>query len=149
MIELELNHILKWLARVTSFLQEKKQDNVAVSTVTSGADAAKLISSASFEPYEVVGFDTLEATRLGLEAGSTVAIAPDDTGTYTSHIMLNSSPLIMASLGKTYPTIGKLVGLNHEEFVIETKGSESSAVIRCHFPRIAYTAKALTNTNKL
>lgn len=43
-----------------------------------GSDAAARITAASFEPYSVVGFDTLEAARLGLKAGDEVSVARDD-----------------------------------------------------------------------
>lgn len=42
--------------------------------------------------------------------------------------------------GRNHPTTGKLVELNHEEFVLETKGSLGS-VIRCHLPRLGYSIK--------
>lgn len=43
-------------------------------------------------------------------------------------------------IGRKHPTTGKLVGLNLEEFVLETGGS--AGVVRCHFPRIGYSIKA-------
>ena len=46
----------------------------------SGDDAARLIISSTYEPYDVVGFDEIEAKRLGMQAGRRVAIAPDDSG---------------------------------------------------------------------
>lgn len=45
-----------------------------------GEEAAKAIAASSFESYEVVGFDTVEADRLGLRLGDSVSIAPGDTG---------------------------------------------------------------------
>jgi len=50
-------------------------------TKITGTDAAELIISSTFESYDVVGFDFVQATKLGVKAGDTVAIAPDDTGT--------------------------------------------------------------------
>jgi hypothetical protein len=42
--------------------------------------------------------------------------------------------------GKKHPTLGKLVALNQEEFVLEAKGSTGS-VIRCHFPRLGFSIR--------
>jgi hypothetical protein len=64
---------------MSAYLQRLKQSQPAAMKI-SGTDAAKLIASADFEPYNVVGFDTREAERLGLKAGQQVAIAPDDSG---------------------------------------------------------------------
>ncbi|KAJ7283692.1 hypothetical protein C8J57DRAFT_1293289 [Mycena rebaudengoi] len=118
---------LKWLVRMSAYLQRLKQSQPAAMKI-SGTDAAKLIASADFEPYNVVGFDTREAERLGLKAGQQVAIAPDDSG-------------------RNFATVGKLVSLNREEFVIETKGT--AGIIRCHFPRILFTARAASTEAKL
>jgi len=111
--------VLQWTARVKQYLQGMK--DVATFTDLSGADAAKLVTSSPFEPYDVVGFNAVEANRLGVQEGRLVTITPDDTG-------------------KNHPTSGKLVGLSKEEFVIETRGS-LDAVIRCHFPRLGFTIR--------
>jgi hypothetical protein len=49
--------------------------------------------------------------------------------------------------GRNFATVGKLVSLNREEFVIETKGT--AGIIRCHFPRILFTARAASTEAKL
>lgn len=50
-------------------------------------------------------------------------------------------------LGRGFVTNGKLVGLNREEVVLETKGSAASS-LRCHFPRLNFNLTAVT-TSKL
>ncbi|KAJ7512478.1 hypothetical protein B0H11DRAFT_2214273 [Mycena galericulata] len=110
---------LEWLARVTDHLEHLKQKQPEVPKI-SGDDAAARIVAAAFEPYDVVGFDTREAARLGLNPGDQVSVAPDDSA-------------------RNYATVGKLVALNREEFVVETKGT--TGIVRCHFPRILFTAK--------
>ncbi|KAG6854755.1 hypothetical protein C0991_001182 [Blastosporella zonata] len=111
---------LSWLGRVSSHL-EGLQSNQTPPQVIDGDRAAELITSAAHEPYDVVGFDAQEASRLGFKLYDQVQIAPDDSG-------------------KNFPTIGKLVGLNREQVVIEVKGSKG--LLRCHFPQIAYTITA-------
>lgn len=39
-----------------------------------------MIASSPHEPYDVVGFDTVEATRLKVTHNSIVNMVPDDTG---------------------------------------------------------------------
>ncbi|KAJ7047403.1 hypothetical protein C8F04DRAFT_1058710 [Mycena alexandri] len=118
---------LEWLARLTTYLARLKLNQTPVPKIT-GKDAAARIVAASFEPYNVIGFDSREGARLGLNAGDEVSIAPDDTG-------------------KNFGTTGKLVSLNREEFVIEVKGSEG--LVRCHFPRVMFTARRVASKSKL
>ncbi|KAF7301626.1 hypothetical protein MIND_00728100 [Mycena indigotica] len=87
---------LKWLDSVNAYLEELKA-GLPVPQKIPASDAASRILSAEFEPLDVVGFDTLEATRLGLKLGMQVALSPEDNG-------------------RNYPTVGKLVALNREEF---------------------------------
>ncbi|KAJ6500618.1 hypothetical protein C8R45DRAFT_1122839 [Mycena sanguinolenta] len=117
---------LKWLARLTAYLGRLRQKFPQVPKIT-GKDAAARITAASFEPYDVVGFDEREGARLGLKTGDEVSITSDDTG-------------------RKFGTVGKLVAMNKEEFVIETKGS--AGLVRCHFPRIMFTAR-LASKSKL
>ncbi|KAJ6599104.1 hypothetical protein DFH09DRAFT_1130130 [Mycena vulgaris] len=117
---------MEWLARLTAYLGRLKQKQPAAAKLT-GKAAAERIASASFEPYSVVGFDTREAARLGLKAGDEVSVAPDDTG-------------------RNFGTVGKLISLNREEFVIETNGS--AGLVRCHFPRLMFTAKLTSSSSK-
>jgi len=92
-----------------------------------GESAAKMIIASDYESYDNVGFDEVEASRLGLKVGDAVQVAPEDTG-------------------RNYPTIGKLVGLNREELVLEVKGLKG--LLRCHFPRLGYFVK-LAGASKL
>jgi hypothetical protein len=48
-------------------------------------------------------------------------------------------------IGRKHPTVGKLVAMNCEEFVIETNGSTGS-VIRCHFPRLGFSIRDAANS---
>ncbi|KAF7359219.1 Glutathione s-transferase [Mycena sanguinolenta] len=64
---------LEWLARLTAYLGRLKQAFPKVPKIT-GKDAAARITAASFEPYNVVGFDEREGARLGLKAGDEVSI---------------------------------------------------------------------------
>ncbi|KAJ7904484.1 hypothetical protein B0H14DRAFT_2327820 [Mycena olivaceomarginata] len=111
---------LEWFERMENYLEHLKQSQPTVSELN-GSDAAARIAAASFEPYSVVGFDAREAERLGLKAGEEVSVTRDD---YIAHI---------------FGTVGKLVALNKEEFVLETKGS--AGLVRCHFPRLIFTAR--------
>ncbi|KAF9055110.1 hypothetical protein BDZ89DRAFT_1106980 [Hymenopellis radicata] len=109
---------LQWLARMSEYLDSGKS-TLSVSKIK-GDEAARRIASAAREDYSVLGFDLVEAMRLGLKEGDIVQVAPNDTG-------------------RAFPTTGKLVGLNQEEFVLET--TSSFGVFRCHFPRIGFTAR--------
>ncbi|KAF7299287.1 Glutathione S-transferase [Mycena indigotica] len=106
-----------WLARLSDHLAilEKAQPV----TYTSGEEAAAQIASAPREPETVVGFNKVEAGRLGFKLRDTISVVCDD------------GP-------GNIPTIGVLVALNREEIVLETQSA--LATFRCHFPRIAYTA---------
>ncbi|KAF7977663.1 hypothetical protein HWV62_3100 [Athelia sp. TMB] len=117
-------HAIQWIGRMAAHLNKLKEDGAGKATDISGADAGKLILAAAHEPYAVVGFDEVEAKRLSVQAGAIVAIAPEDSG-------------------RKHPTTGKLVGLNREEFVLETSGV-SGSLVRCHFPRIGYSIRAVT-----
>lgn len=119
-------YTLKWLDRVSALLKEKKQAQGA-SSVLSGASAADVIFASSPEAQSVVGFDQVEAQRIKVNVGNVVSVAPVDTG-------------------RTHPTVGKLVGLNLEEVVIEVTAAKGA--LKCHFPRLGYTI-AGANSAKL
>ncbi|KAJ7744477.1 hypothetical protein DFH07DRAFT_834450 [Mycena maculata] len=114
---------LEWLARMTNYLETLKQSWPEVPTI-SGSDAAARIVASAFEPYSVVGFDTREAERLGLKLHDEVSVARDDSA--------------------NFGTVGKLIALNREEFVVERKGT--AGLVRCHFPRIQFTAQLVTDS---
>ena len=63
---------------MNKYLEDSK--DAAPFTDITGLDAAKLVASSPFEPYDVVSFDIVEARRLGVQEGSWVAVTPDDTG---------------------------------------------------------------------
>ncbi|TFK43570.1 hypothetical protein BDQ12DRAFT_731573 [Crucibulum laeve] len=119
--EAQFPNALKWLTRVSAFIEKKKADQAAPTNIKAN-NAADIIVSAPYEAYDFVGFDVVEAERLGLKAGDQIQVAPDDTG-------------------RNYPTVGKLVALNKEEVVIEVYGSKG--LVRVHFPRLAFTARAV------
>jgi len=109
--------------------------------------AAEKIVASDYESYDVVGFDKVEATRLGVSIGDIVQVAPEDSGDwdYPSHTEMHKAHKI-SRLGRNYPTTGKLVALNREEITLEVTGLKG--LVRCHFPRLGFTIK-LGATNKL
>lgn len=67
---------IQWLDRLTDFLAEKPK----LSKI-SGEEAKHEVFSTGFTAdLSQIGFDDVEAKRLGVEKGGVVAIAPDDTG---------------------------------------------------------------------
>ncbi|KAF8165381.1 hypothetical protein B0H34DRAFT_236265 [Crassisporium funariophilum] len=110
---------MQWLNRVSAFINEQRE-NQAAPVKIHGLDAANKIVASTHEAYSVVGFDSIEAARLGVSEGGNVQVAPEDTG-------------------RAYPTIGKLVALNREEVVLEVQGSKG--LVRCHFPRLGFSIR--------
>lgn len=109
----------------------------------SGEEAARIIGNSPYEDYGIVGFDDVDAGRLGVKQGELISICPTDTGAL-SLIWKLIYVLLMIDVPRTgrIPTIGKLVGLNYEEVVIEVHGSTRDTV-RCHFPRLNYTIRPI------
>jgi hypothetical protein len=64
---------------MSAFLENKKRYQ-AVPIVVKGEDAADQIGSLAHESLSIVGFNTTEAERLGLEKGDDIKVAPEDTG---------------------------------------------------------------------
>jgi glutathione S-transferase len=114
---------LQWLDRLTKLIKKHRQSQNPPAKLK-GEDAATKITSSIHESYDVVGFDTTEASRLGFAIGDTVQVAPEDTG-------------------RNYPTVGKLVALNREEITLEVQGSKG--LIRCHFPRLGFFVKPVSS----
>lgn len=56
--------------------------------------------------------------------------------------------LLTLRAAKNYPTVGKLIGLDHEEFVLELSGKAVKS-LRCHFPRLNFAVKVSTSASKL
>jgi hypothetical protein len=77
--------------------------------------------------------------------GGAVAVAPDDTDQCACTVRFNRLVFDSCASGRNHPTVGKLVGLNKEEFVIEVKSS--SGTVRCHFPRLGFTIKMTPGDN--
>ena len=46
----------------------------------SGSRAAEMITTGSFEDTSIVGFDEVEAGRLGVKLHQVVSVTPDDNG---------------------------------------------------------------------
>ncbi|OBZ76617.1 hypothetical protein A0H81_03728 [Grifola frondosa] len=110
---------IRWISQLSEYL-DTPQANAAYEKIT-GEEAAVLISSSQSEDHCIVGFDDIEAGRLGVELHDYVAVTPTDNG--------------------KVPTEGRLVALNREEVVIQTK-SLTGKVIHCHFPRLNFSVKA-------
>ncbi|KAJ3723003.1 hypothetical protein C8R42DRAFT_665020 [Lentinula raphanica] len=112
---------LRWLNRMNKFIQSARKD-FPTPIALGGPDAAIAIANSPHEPYEVVGFDAAEATRLGVFKGQMIEVVPDGSG-------------------QQFATTGKLVAFNHEEIIIQTKGAVSNTLFHCHFPRIGFTPR--------
>ena len=107
----------------------------------SGAQAAENITSSVVEDLKVVGFDEVEAARLGVKLRQTVSVTPADNGNSTSgSVPISRDMLRAACITGKVPTIGPLVALNKEEVTIQTEGS--AGTVFCHFPRLFYVVKA-------
>lgn len=118
---------LSWIERLTVYLNNCANAKGSLFQDIAGEDASKLICSAAAEDLSIVGFDEVEANRLGVNVGDTVAVTPQDTG--------------------LIPTTGKLLALNREEVVIETHGSAGH--VRCHFPRLTFSLVQQRSTPKM
>jgi len=73
------------MSRLAKVLEEN--NTPTLSQEITGSAAASLIASSPYEPSDVVGFDLVEANRLGVNKGSLVTIAPSDTGMFKSIIV--------------------------------------------------------------
>ena len=67
------------MSRAAKFFYNGRDKRTAPCDYISGEEAAKMIVSAPFHPYDV-GINEVEAARLGIKAGSVVSVAPVDTG---------------------------------------------------------------------
>ncbi|KAL6305895.1 hypothetical protein BKA93DRAFT_777208 [Sparassis latifolia] len=113
---------LAWLSTVTAYIDGRQKTGASAFEDITGEQAAKLIGSSPCEDVSAVRFDDVEAARLDVKLGEDVSVEPQDSG--------------------KVPSVGKLIALNREEAVIETRGSTGD-VIRCHFPRLNFSIKAL------
>ncbi|KAF8528932.1 hypothetical protein BU17DRAFT_80078 [Hysterangium stoloniferum] len=108
---------LSWLDRCEETIKQKRMVGPAPEKLT-GQIAAQQIISAKWEDLSEIGFDAIEGSRLSVKPGSVISVIPDD-------------------YGRSHPTEGRLIGLNREEIVVETKGS-LGGVVKVHFPRLGF-----------
>lgn len=64
---------------MSNYLENRQRTTSPIAKIT-GGEAAKLIGSSPSEDLNVVGFEAVEARRLGVKRGDSVLIAPRDTG---------------------------------------------------------------------
>ena len=70
---------IQWITRLNEFLNKLRVSQTPPVKIDGLLAAQKIISS-SYEPYSVVGFDSTEATRLGLKEGQMVQVTAQDNG---------------------------------------------------------------------
>jgi hypothetical protein len=70
---------MQWINRLNEFLNKLKVTQTSPVKLDGLVAAQKIISS-SHESYSVVGFDSIEATRLGLKEGRMVQVTAEDNG---------------------------------------------------------------------
>ncbi|RPD66735.1 hypothetical protein L226DRAFT_498293 [Lentinus tigrinus ALCF2SS1-7] len=108
-----------WITRMSEYIAASNAAQKLVLGTIPGAQAAENITSSVAEDPKVVGFDEVEASRLGVKLQQIVSVTPSDNGKVA--------------------TIGPLVALNKEEVTIRTEGSDGT--VFCHFPRLYYVVK--------
>lgn len=119
-------------------IKQKREANASSITKIKGDEAAKVIaSSANIQAPEIV-YESEEAEGLGVKKGEVVAVAPDDNGLPSTLFLRVYRGISLCTTARDYPTIGTLIGLSKEEFVLQVGGSVAPSV-RCHFPRFYYT----------
>jgi len=116
-----------WITRMSEYLAEKRKGNASSVTKISAEEAANFISQSGLLD-DKLPFDIDEASRLKVKLGDVVSIVPEDNA-------------------KNYPTIGKLIGLDRQEFILELSGKAVKS-LRCHFPRLNFTIR-VTSSPKL
>ena len=114
--------VYKWISKMSEYLTERRRKNASAISKISAQDAAKLISQSGYS-NNAVPFDSDEASRLKLNQGDIVSVVPVDNA-------------------RNYPTVGKLIGLDREEFVLQVSGKAVKS-LRCHFPRLNFSVKTL------
>ncbi|KAI0663275.1 hypothetical protein C8Q70DRAFT_907485 [Cubamyces menziesii] len=110
---------IAWITRMSEYVAKAGSQQKSVLDNISGAQAAEIICSSETEDPKIVGFDAVEAARLGLKQYQYVFVTPSDNG--------------------KIPTVGRLISLNHDEVAIETQGS--AGTVYCHFPRLNFVVK--------
>ncbi len=78
---LTLTRVPQWMTRTTDYIAKVGSQQQIVLDNIAGARAAEIIaSSLAPEDPRIVGFDTGEAARLGIERGQVVSVTPSDNG---------------------------------------------------------------------
>ncbi|KAG5637784.1 hypothetical protein H0H81_003285, partial [Sphagnurus paluster] len=72
-------YTVKWISKTSDYIEHIRATQPPVCEVA-GNQAAASIAASPFEPYDVVGFNTSEAERLGIKLNDQVQVAPEDTG---------------------------------------------------------------------
>lgn len=102
-----------WLDRYEAAVQAAKDASKSKTTILSSEDAlSQTFSSSSFVDAELEVHDD----PIGVKKGQQVEVAPLDTGF-------------------NHRDVGKLVGLNTKEVVIEKENEKDGKPVRLHFPR--------------
>lgn len=102
-----------WLDRYEAAVQAAKDASKSKTTILSSEDAlSQTFSSTSFVDAELEVHDD----PIGVKKGQQVEVAPIDTGF-------------------NHRDVGKLVGLNTKEVVIEKENEKDGKPVRLHFPR--------------
>ena len=70
----------QWIDRMAVFVKTRMEALASSIKKIDGNAAAKIIADSASLQTEVVGFDEVDAGRLGLKLGDTVAVIPDDNG---------------------------------------------------------------------
>jgi len=118
---------LQWMTRMDRIFYDGRNPISAPFTVIDGGQATTLITSSISRPD--IEFNEIEATRLGLKIGSVVSVIPADSG-------------------RSHATVGRIIGLNREEVVVEVEGA-SRGPVRCHFPRLGYSVQDASGRSML
>lgn len=102
-----------WLDRYETAVQAAKDAAKSKTTILSSGDAlSQTFSSTSFVDAELEVHDD----PIGVKQGQQVEVAPIDTGF-------------------NHRDVGKLVGLNTKEVVVEKESEKDGKPVRLHFPR--------------
>jgi hypothetical protein len=102
-----------WLDRYEATVQAAKDASKSDTTILSSEDAlSQTFSSTSFVDAELEVHDD----PIGVKKGQQVEVSPIDTGF-------------------NHRDVGKLVGLNTKEVVIEKENEKDGKPVRLHFPR--------------
>ena len=72
---------LQWIHRLSEYVAATHPEHKAVLGDIIGERAAELITTSELEDPKTVGFDEVEASRLGVALNQTVSVTPSDNGT--------------------------------------------------------------------